>query len=124
VVGAPRLHLERARDHEGSSRTAWCANFWWRECQARGWWSRELKKSNKPAKPPKMYKMAQKWQFSLIIDVKNAKNIFFYLKVLNKIFSQDVVEEYINFKIFRYLRDCGVIPVQIFVSHISLKRPS
>ncbi len=24
---APRLHLERARDRAGDSRTAWCANY-------------------------------------------------------------------------------------------------
>jgi hypothetical protein len=26
--GAPHLNLERARDHEGGSRTAWCADYW------------------------------------------------------------------------------------------------
>jgi hypothetical protein len=25
---APNLHLERARDRVGGSRTAWCANYW------------------------------------------------------------------------------------------------
>ncbi len=25
---APNLHLERARDHVGGSRTAWCADYW------------------------------------------------------------------------------------------------
>jgi hypothetical protein len=33
---APRLHLERARDREGSSETAWCADYWQGECQAGG----------------------------------------------------------------------------------------
>jgi hypothetical protein len=34
---APGLHLERARDHEGGPRTAWCADYWRGECLARGW---------------------------------------------------------------------------------------
>jgi hypothetical protein len=25
----PRLHLERARDHEQGLESAWCANYWW-----------------------------------------------------------------------------------------------
>jgi hypothetical protein len=32
-------------------------------------------------------------------------------------------EEYINFKILRYLRRCGVIPVQSFGSHIRPQPP-
>jgi hypothetical protein len=26
---APRLHLERTRDREGGSRTAWCTDYGW-----------------------------------------------------------------------------------------------
>jgi hypothetical protein len=52
---APHLHLERARDCEGSSRTAWCTDYWRGESLARGWWWRKSKKSNKPSKPPGMY---------------------------------------------------------------------
>jgi hypothetical protein len=29
---APGLHLERARDRNGGSKTAKCANYWWGEC--------------------------------------------------------------------------------------------
>jgi hypothetical protein len=35
---ATRAHLERARDREGGSRTAWCIDYWRWECLARGWW--------------------------------------------------------------------------------------
>jgi hypothetical protein len=33
---APDLHLERARDRVGRSRTAWCADYWRGECPALG----------------------------------------------------------------------------------------
>jgi hypothetical protein len=33
---APDLHLERARDCVGSSRTAWCADYWRGEHPSRG----------------------------------------------------------------------------------------
>jgi hypothetical protein len=33
---APGLHLERARDRAGGSRTAWRADYWRGECPARG----------------------------------------------------------------------------------------
>ncbi len=29
---APSLHLERARDYDGSSETVWCSDYWRREC--------------------------------------------------------------------------------------------
>jgi hypothetical protein len=38
---APGLHLERARDCAGSSRTAWRADYWRGECPAQGWWWRD-----------------------------------------------------------------------------------
>ncbi len=37
---APGLHLERARDRVGGSRTAWRADYWRGECPALGWWWR------------------------------------------------------------------------------------
>ncbi len=39
-------HLERAREREGRSETAWCAAYW--ECPGRGFWWQELKEANKP----------------------------------------------------------------------------
>ncbi len=36
----PTVHLERARDRVGCSRTAWWADFWQGECPALGWWWR------------------------------------------------------------------------------------
>jgi hypothetical protein len=33
---AQGLHLERARDCEGGSKTAWCADYWWGSAQAGG----------------------------------------------------------------------------------------
>ncbi len=40
------------------------------------------------------------------------------LGLIRYIYSLDIFEESINFKIFRYLRCCGVIPVHSFGSHI------
>ncbi len=87
---APRLHLERVRDHEGGSRTAWCTDYWRGECPARGWWWRESKKLNKPSKPPGMYKNSAKTGgFPHLLTLKSLKMLFFYLEVLNKINSRD-----------------------------------
>jgi hypothetical protein len=53
---------------------------------------------------PNCPECTQKWRqnswFPAIIDLKIAENVVFYLKVLNKIYSQDFFEEYINFKFF------------------------
>ncbi len=45
-------------------------------------------------------KRCQNGQFPSLIDLKIAENAVFYLKVLNKIYFQDVFEEYIIFKFF------------------------
>jgi hypothetical protein len=54
----------------------------------------------------KMHKNgANNRQFPSLIDKKIAKNAVFHLKVPNKIYSQDFLKEYINFKKnFYYLR--------------------
>jgi hypothetical protein len=69
-------------------------------------------------------KRRQKGQFPTLLALKIAqKKTFFNQKLLNKIYSQDVFKKYINFKIFRNLRRCGVIPVQSFGSHIRPQPP-
>jgi hypothetical protein len=81
---APDLHLERARDRVGRSRTAWCANYWRGECPVQGWWWRGSQKSNKPSKPPEIDENGKKTDgFAHILAV-------FRSKVLNKIYSRDV----------------------------------
>jgi hypothetical protein len=62
-------------------------------------------------------------QFPTLTDLKDAKNILFYLKVLNNYTPKTFYEEYINFKIFCNLRRYGVIPVQNFGSHIYPQSP-
>ncbi len=54
------MHLERARDPEGSTRTVWYADYWHWECPTQEWWWRESKKSNKPSEPPGMYENGAK----------------------------------------------------------------
>jgi hypothetical protein len=82
---ATSLHLERDRDHEGGSKTAWCVDYWEGECPAREWWWRESKKSNNYAF--QAAQNVQKGQFTALNGFKNAKNFIFYLKVQNKIYS-------------------------------------
>ncbi len=53
-------------------------------------------KKNKPPKPPIMYKNGAKLRLPPLIDLEIAKNAVFYLKVLNKIYSGDFFEEYMN----------------------------
>jgi hypothetical protein len=81
---APLLHLERARDCEGGSKTAWCADYWWGECPGRGSRWRESKNLE-------CMKIAKKnRQFPALADLKIIKNEVFYLRVLNKIYSRDI----------------------------------
>jgi hypothetical protein len=56
------IHLERARDREGGSRTVWYTDYWHWECPTQEWWWRESKKSNTVSipSPPECTKMAQK----------------------------------------------------------------
>ncbi len=51
---------ELCRDGEGSSKTAWSADYWLGECPGRGLWLRELKEANKPLSWLKYTKMAPK----------------------------------------------------------------
>ncbi len=112
----PCLHLERARDREGGSKTAWCADCWQGECLGMGQWWRELKEVNKPPCQSKFTKTALKrGGFLHLVKEESPKTPFFRSKVLTR---KMIFEEYINFKIFCYLRHCGVIPVQSFGSPI------
>jgi hypothetical protein len=56
--------------------------------------------------------------FLALLDFKNAENVVFYLKYLTKYTPKTFFEEYINFKIFCYLRRYGAIPVRSFRSHM------
>jgi hypothetical protein len=85
-LAVPRLHLERARDHEGGSEIAWCTDYWWEECLVRGWWWwRELKEVNKPPCSPKFTKPAPKIaSFLHFLAYKSPKTPFFNQKHLIK----------------------------------------
>jgi hypothetical protein len=60
AVGAPDLHLERARDRVGGSRTAWCANYWWGECPVRRGGRGGLRGQIKPSKQPEIHENGEK----------------------------------------------------------------
>ncbi len=77
---------------------------------AGGWWLRELKEANKPPSQPKYTKMAPKT--GGLIDLKIAENVVFAQKYLRRyILLRCFLRKLINFKIFGYLRRCGVISV-------------
>jgi hypothetical protein len=71
---ASRLHLERARDHEGGSETAWCALL-------AGGVPRQgvvVEEGVKSPMPAKIHKNGTKnRQFPALIDLKIAENTFF-----------------------------------------------
>ncbi len=113
---APDLHLELE--------TVWAASELLGAptigggCPVRGWWWRGSQKSNKPSKLPEIYKNNKNGRFRARFGLVIAENAVFHSKVLNKIYSQDIFEEYINFKTVHNLSHCGFIPVQSFGSHI------
>ena len=97
---APDLRLERARDRVGSSKTAWCANYWRGERLVQGWWWRGSQKSNKPSKPPGINDNGEKTGgFAHIMAEKSPKTPFFAQKYLTRYTHQMFFKEQINFKI-------------------------
>ncbi len=115
---APDLRLERARDRVGSSKTAWCANYWRGERLVQGWWWRGSQKSNKPSKLPEIYKNGKKTgSFAHVLVNKSPKTSFFAHNYLTRYTHEMLFEEYMNFET-HYLSSCRVIPLQSFRSHI------
>jgi hypothetical protein len=116
---APGLHLERARDSAGGSRTAWRADYWWGECPAWRWWWTDLLKSYKPSQPYEIAKNGKKTgSFAHVFAYISPKTPFFAIKYLTRYTHETFFEEYINYKIFRNSSHYGVIPVRSFGSHI------
>ncbi len=72
----PLLHLERARECEGCSETAWCTNYWQGEFLGRRWLWKELKETNKHPSCPKYTKTAPNTGGPALIGLKIAKNAF------------------------------------------------
>jgi hypothetical protein len=92
---APDLHLERARDRVGSSRTAWCADYWQGECPVKGWWWRGSSKSNKSSKPPEIYENGKKTGgFAHVLAYKLPKNAVFAQEYLTRYTHETFFEEY------------------------------
>ncbi len=111
------LHLERAGDRVGGSRTAWCADYWRRECPVPEWWWRRSQKSNKTSKPPKIYENGKKSSFAHVLANISPKMPFFTQKYLTRYTHKTFFEENINFKT-HYFSHCRVIPLQSFENHI------
>ncbi len=115
---APDLHLERARDHVGGSRTAWCTDYGRGECPVQGWWWRGSQKPNKPSKPLERDENGKKTGgFAHVLAYKSRKTPFFAQKYLTRYTHETFFEEYTNFEA-HYLSHCRVIPFQSFGSHI------
>jgi hypothetical protein len=85
---APRLPLEKARECEGGSRTAWCATYWRGGSAQPGGGGRGSQRSLPSCL--KCTKMMSNGWFSAFIYLKIATNYVIYFKVLNKIYSRDV----------------------------------
>ncbi len=115
---APDLHLERARDRVGRSRTAWCADYWRGECPVQGCWWRGSQKPNKPSKPPEIDKNSEKTDGLVhVLAYKSPKTPFFAQKYLTRYTHETFFQEYTNFQA-HYLSHCRDIPLQSFGSHI------
>ncbi len=116
--GAPGLHLERARDRVGGSRTAWCADYWRGECPALGWWWRASQKSYIPSPPYEIAKNGEKTGgFAHVLAYNSRKTSFFALKFLTRYTHETFFEEQTNFEGYYFSR-CRDIPLQSFGSHI------
>ncbi len=85
------------------------------ECPALGWWWRGHIYLHSRTKQPKTAKKRAVSRTFLLI---NHRKCCFSLKYLTRYTHQTFFEEYINFKIFRNLSHCGVIPVRSFGSQI------
>jgi hypothetical protein len=72
---ALHLHLERARDREGSSETAWCTDYWRGECLVRGVLVEGVKGANQPEEITK--NRAKNRQFPTLSVLKLLKTPFF-----------------------------------------------
>ena len=115
---APGLHLERARDRAGGSRTAWCADYWRRECPAQGWWWRYSWKSYMTSQPYEIAENGEKTDgFAHVLAYKSPKTPFFALKYLTRYTHETFFEEYTNFEA-HYLSRCRDISLQSFGSQI------
>ncbi len=115
---APGLHLERARDRAGSSRTAWRADYWQGECPAQGWWWRYSQKSYMTSQPFEIAENGEKTGgFAHVLAYKSPKTPFFAPKYFTTYIHKTFFEEYTNFEAHIFSR-FGDISVRSFESHI------
>ncbi len=78
-----------------------------------------VERSYIPSQPYEIAKIGEKTGgFAHVFAYKSPKTPFIAIKYLTRYTHEMFIEEYINFKIFRNLSLCGVIPVRSFVSHI------
>ncbi len=100
---APDLHLERARDRVGRSRTAWCSDYWQGECPALGV---VVERSYIPSQPYEIAKNGEKTGgFAHVLAYNSPKRSFFALKYLTRDTHETFFEEYTNFE-GHYLSRC------------------
>jgi hypothetical protein len=73
---------------------------------------------------PGMYENGKKWAVLRTFWLINCQKHRYLLKsILSRYTPETFFEKYINFKIFRYLRHCGAMPVQSFGNYIRPKPP-
>jgi hypothetical protein len=116
---AARSHILLLRRPIGEREALRHADYWRGECPVRGWWWSDSLKSYKPSQPYEIAKNGKKTGgFAHCFAYKSPKTPFFAILYLTRYTHETFFEEYINFKIFRNLGYCGVIPVRSFGSHI------
>ncbi len=120
IVGS--LHLERARDCQGSSRTAWWADYWQGVAWAEGSGGGSQRSQISPPSCRECTIKAQKWPVSKNYWLKIAENAVVYLQVLNKIYSWEVFQGIHEFFVC-YIRWGYFIPIKSFGSHIRPQPP-
>jgi hypothetical protein len=111
---APDLHLERAGDCVGRSRTAWCTDYWRGECPALGWCGEVIYTFTAVWNSQKRWKTGG---FAHVLAYKSPKTPFFAQKYFTRYTHETFFEEYTNFQA-HYLSHCRVILLQSLGSHI------
>jgi hypothetical protein len=112
---APGLHLERARDCAGGSRTAWQADYWRGGVPGPGV---VVERSYIPSQPYEIAKNGKNTDgFAHVLAYKSPKTPFFALKYLRRYTHETFFKEYTNFE-GHYLSRCRDIPLQSFGSQI------
>jgi hypothetical protein len=118
------LHLERARYRERELKNCLVCQQFAGGVPGQGVVVEGVKEVKYTPMAPGMYKNGKKGGFMHFLACKLQKRRFLLKSTYITIYTTETFfEEYINYKIFCYLRNCGVISVQSFGSQIGPQPP-